>query len=80
MGQRRAVQEAGQPGLQGGGQGLVKGLLQKAAVNGPGQHPVQPVRLPSGAPPVVQAEQNAPHSWEEDEKQKRSGHGSTAQT
>ena len=75
-----AVQEAGQPGLQGGGNGLVEGLLQKAVVNGLGQHPVQPVRLPSGAPPVVQAEQDAPRGREEGEEQKRDRHGSTAHT
>ena len=41
---------------------------------------IQPVRLPSGAPPVVQAEQDAPRGREEGEEQKRDRHGSTAHT
>ena len=59
-----AVQGSGPAGPPGRREWTRRRTPPKAVVNGLGQHPVQPVRLPSGAPPVVQAEQDAPRGRE----------------
>ena len=66
-GDGRAVEEAGQLGLQCGGDGFVKAALPEAAVHCGGEHPVQTADGPAPTVPLIQPKGQAQSSQKEAE-------------